>query len=293
MYNIEQLRMFVEAVELGSFSASAKKLGKVQSAVSQGIGNLEIDFNIKLFDRSTRKPTLTSEGRQLFKQAKAIVLQVEELNSSVQSIAHQEEDIIKLAVDDALLMPSLSHVLNKFSQRFSATEMELMSVSSTDVIPLITEQRVDIGLMFTDLSFNRDIEPCFIGNLPFSSVCHPDHALARAGEVRATDLVNHRQLMLRGYRGDSIEQFFVIAGKVWWSNSFCAIKEMMLHSNLGWAYLPSHLVQEDVANNRLADINISFDHKAWCPPVDLVTSKIGSKGPALQWLERNLKVVLD
>ena len=48
MYNIEQLRMFVEAVEQGSFSASARKLGKVQSAVSQGINNLEIDLNIQL-----------------------------------------------------------------------------------------------------------------------------------------------------------------------------------------------------------------------------------------------------
>ncbi|MGB1280461.1 MAG: helix-turn-helix domain-containing protein, partial [Vibrio cyclitrophicus] len=54
MYNIEQLKMFVYAVELGSFSASARQLGKVQSAVSQGISNLEIDFNVQLFDRSTR-----------------------------------------------------------------------------------------------------------------------------------------------------------------------------------------------------------------------------------------------
>ena len=43
--------MFAYAVELGSFSASARRLGKVQSAVSQGISNLEIDFNTTLFDR--------------------------------------------------------------------------------------------------------------------------------------------------------------------------------------------------------------------------------------------------
>ena len=65
MYNIEQLKMFVYAVELGSFSASARELGKVQSAVSQGIHNLEIDFNVQLFDRSTRKPTLTGAPRTL------------------------------------------------------------------------------------------------------------------------------------------------------------------------------------------------------------------------------------
>lgn len=285
--------MFVTAVELGSFSACARKLGKVQSAVSQGIGNLEIDFDIQLFDRSTRKPTLTKQGAQLFKQAKAIVLQVEDLSVCVQSIGNQEEDVIKLALDDALIMPSLFGVLSQFADRFPATEIELLSVSSTDVIAVIGEQRADVGLMFTDLTFNRDIEPCFIGNLPFSSVCHPDHALAQMDQVKATDLAVHRQLMLRGYKGESIEQFQVIAGKVWWANSFHTIKHMISNGNLGWSYLPSHSVQEDIANGVLAEVNISFDHKAWCPPVDLVVSKLGSKGPALSWLEEGLKVLLD
>ena len=57
MYNLDQLNMFVTAAKLGSFSACARKLGKVQSAVSQGISNLEIDLDVTLFDRSTRKPS--------------------------------------------------------------------------------------------------------------------------------------------------------------------------------------------------------------------------------------------
>lgn len=44
MYNIEQLKMLVLCAELGSFSACARNLGKVQSAVSQGIANFEINL---------------------------------------------------------------------------------------------------------------------------------------------------------------------------------------------------------------------------------------------------------
>lgn len=293
MYNVEQLRMFVEAVELGSFSASAKKLGKVQSAVSQGIANLEIDFNIQLFDRKTRKPTLTKQGRQLYKQAKVIVLQMEDLSFSVKSISSNEEDIIKLALDGALLMPSLFPILTRFSEQFPATEIELISVSSSDVAAFIINQRADIGLMFSDLSPNKDIEPCFIGNLPFNSVCHPDHVLAQSDQVKEIDLATHRQLMCRGYDRDTIQQFIEIAGKVWWSNSFTTIQKVLLNSNIGWAYLPSHAVKNDILNNKLAEVNISFDHKAWSPPVDIVTSKLAKKGPALSWLVDNLKVLLD
>ena len=130
--------MFVEAVEQGSFSASARKLGKVQSAVSQGINNLEIDLNIQLFDRSTRKPTLTREGRQLFKQVKAIVLQVEELNASVESIENGDEELIRLAVDDALMVPNLPKILHQFAESFPATEIELISTASMDVVESLT-----------------------------------------------------------------------------------------------------------------------------------------------------------
>ena len=176
MYNIEQLRMFVEAVEQGSFSASARKLGKVQSAVSQGINNLEIDLNIQLFDRSTRKPTLTREGRQLFKQVKAIVLQVEELNASVESIENGDEELIRLAVDDALMVPNLPKILLQFAESFPATESELISTASMDVVESLTSRQADIGIMFTDLDFSQDIHPCFIGHLPFKAICHPDHS---------------------------------------------------------------------------------------------------------------------
>ncbi|MDA0153134.1 LysR family transcriptional regulator [Vibrio sp. Makdt] len=293
MYNIEQLKMFVYAVELGSFSASARHLGKVQSAVSQGISNLEIDFNVELFDRSTRKPSLTKEGEQLFKQVKAIVLQVEDLNASVSAIGTGEEGLIKIALDDSLLVPNLPRILSEFSQLFPATEVELIACTTTEVNPFVVEEKADLGLMFTNLAFDVGSEPCFIGHLPFVAVCHPSHKLAKTGVAKLSDLLPHRQLMLRGDKGKMMDQFPLIAGKVWWSNSFIVIKEMILGSDVGWAYLPKHLVEEELSKQRLVEVNVSFDHKTWSPPVDLVLSKTRSKGPALLWLEQALKGLLD
>lgn len=293
MYNIEQLKMFVYAVELGSFSASARKLGKVQSAVSQGIGNLEIDFNVELFDRSTRKPTLTSEGTQLYKQVKAIVLQIEDLNITVNAIGDKQEGLLRIALDDALLMPNLPKILGEFSERFPATEIELIACTTTEVNQFVTDEKADVGLMFTDLDFDISSEPCFIGHLPFVAVCHPQHPLAQVGTARVAELLPHRQLMLRGDKGKLMDQFPLIAGKVWWSNSFIAIREIVLGSDIGWAYLPEHLVKEEISKKQLVEIDIAFDHKTWSPPVDLILSKKPDKGPALKWLEQGLKNLLD
>ncbi len=102
MLSIEQLYSFVTTVETGSFSAAARKLGKVQSAISQHIINLEIDTNQALFDRSSRYPTLTKAGEQLLPQAKAVIAQHQRLNLQVLALDKQDELKLTLAVDEAI-----------------------------------------------------------------------------------------------------------------------------------------------------------------------------------------------
>ena len=49
--NQDQLIIFITVMETGSFSAAARQLGKVPSAISMSIANLEIDVDLKLFAR--------------------------------------------------------------------------------------------------------------------------------------------------------------------------------------------------------------------------------------------------
>ncbi|WP_134928929.1 LysR family transcriptional regulator, partial [Pseudomonas protegens] len=46
-FSLEQLQMFVQAAQTGSFSAAARKLGKTQSTVSVAIANLEADLGVE------------------------------------------------------------------------------------------------------------------------------------------------------------------------------------------------------------------------------------------------------
>ncbi len=60
--NQEQLTIFKTVMETGSFSAAARQLGKVPSAVSMSIANLEIDVDMKLFERIGREPVPTAQA---------------------------------------------------------------------------------------------------------------------------------------------------------------------------------------------------------------------------------------
>ena len=53
---LDQMRALVVVADAGSFSAAARRLGRVQSAISQSIQTMEATLGVTLFDRSTRTP---------------------------------------------------------------------------------------------------------------------------------------------------------------------------------------------------------------------------------------------
>ena len=60
---LDQLRVLITVAEEGSFSAAARKLKRVQSAISQAMANLEGQLGLLLWDRSAKVPKSTEIGR--------------------------------------------------------------------------------------------------------------------------------------------------------------------------------------------------------------------------------------
>ena len=65
--SFEQLQAFLTTVETGSFSAAARRLGLTPAAVSRNIAQLETNLGIRLFQRSTRRLTLTEAGERFLR----------------------------------------------------------------------------------------------------------------------------------------------------------------------------------------------------------------------------------
>jgi len=292
MYSLDHLQMFVESAKSGSFSACARKLGKVQSAISQGIAHLETDMNRLLFDRSTRKPSLTEDGKRLLVYAEAVLRQSQELNSVVHAMDRMEEPLVRVAVENALLVPKFSQILKTFSTRFPATAVEVISMTSGDVLDNVINNRAELGLMFTHQTFSEDVELCYIGNLPFYPVCAIDHPLSQAKMIKVNELIPHRQIMLRGAKGDVTHWLPRISADIWWTNSFISVSQLV-EQGIGWSYLPAHLVDDRLDLGNLTRLPFSIDHKDWSPSIEMIIPKNQIKGPALSWLYEAMKEVLD
>src|SRR6476661_10387929 len=84
METLANLESFVRSAELGGFSAAARRLSLTPAAVSRNVAMLERNLGIRLFQRSTRKLTLTEAGERFLH---AIQNNLEELQAAIASVA--------------------------------------------------------------------------------------------------------------------------------------------------------------------------------------------------------------
>ena len=122
---IEQLRTLRAVVEGGSFSAAARRLGRVQAAVSQSIDRLEAQGGLRLFDRSGRVPRLTRDGEAIAVAAARVDTDVGALDELVASLKRREETSLSIIVDALFPTSSLVAFARDFASAYPAVDLAL------------------------------------------------------------------------------------------------------------------------------------------------------------------------
>jgi DNA-binding transcriptional LysR family regulator len=277
-WNLEQIRLFVGVAEGQSFSAVARRINRAQSAVSSAIAMLETDLGVLRFERSSgRQPRLTAAGTALLEEAREVLRQCQRLDGRALGLARGEEVCLRLAQDEAMPYQPVLDSLEALAQAFPLLEVQLASGAQGDVARKLLERRADLGLLFHHEQMPEALERQRLGTIEMVTVCGAGHALAAAGHVDRRELARHRQLLMAPqYPGG--EQ---ISPSVWRTDSFYAMAELLLR-NLGWAWLPRHVVQYPTYQSQL--VELSSD---WTPPplvVELVCRRDEALGPAALWL---------
>src|SRR5580700_8442622 len=96
---LDQLKVFLTVVDVGSFAGAARKLNRATSVISYSIANLEAQLGVSLFDRqSTRKPQLTDAGRALLSEARTISNGINGLRARVRGLLQGLEAEIRLVL---------------------------------------------------------------------------------------------------------------------------------------------------------------------------------------------------
>jgi DNA-binding transcriptional LysR family regulator len=136
------LRMFVRAVEVGSFSKAAIATNTKTSTVSRAIASLEEDLGVSLFHRTTRRAHLTEPGATFYEHARGVLRGLEEARDAASAMEGRPQGLIRLHVPSAF---ARLHIM-PFVPDFLAAYPDIrLDVSLTDV-------RVDLLAVGADLA---------------------------------------------------------------------------------------------------------------------------------------------
>lgn len=285
--NLQQLDILLSVVAAGSFSAAARKLNKAQSAVSHAISELEIDFNLQLFDRSGRYPVLTQAGERIVAQARLVRRQMQQLSELATDLAGAVESRLCLAVDDEGQLPWLAPVLAELAQRFPALELQILFPLLEDLTRLLDSGDADLGICFQPQQAAAQFLRWPLQQLKFAAAVSVEHPLAQLSQVTVADLQQYRQLMVTG-RGESAErQRGRVCSNVWWLEGDMAVLAL-LEQNLGWAWLPQSVLQVALADRKLIQLQLKDEPSLLPVQLELWQHQTKKLGPAGLWLRQRL-----
>lgn len=142
-----QMTLFVHAVKHESFSAAARSLEISPSAVSNRIRRMEDRLGVRLLNRSTRRITLTEEGRALYLRCQRIAADITEAEALVTSMSEQVRGTLRVSATVAFAKAHLLPLLPEFLKRYPDLELAL---ELTDRAVHVVEDEIDVAIRFTE-----------------------------------------------------------------------------------------------------------------------------------------------
>src|SRR5574343_981302 len=110
----DALVMMDTIARTGSFAAAARELGKVPSALTYSVRQLEEALDVLLFDRSSRQAVLTAAGQELMEEGRRLLQEMDAVANRVRRVATGWESELTLAVDDAIARRALFDLIDAF-----------------------------------------------------------------------------------------------------------------------------------------------------------------------------------
>ena len=289
--SLDQLRTFIAAVDEGSFSAAARKLNRVQSAVSGWVSSLEGQISVTLFDRTGRFPKLTPEGVLLLADARSIVSGVDMLKARAKLMASGVEAELSVVIDVFFPTAAVTVAVKAFARQFPLTPLRIFVEGLGAGYQPILDKRCSLGILgslpvaFPSLLSER------LGEIPLVMVASSTHPLAKiSGRISKCELAKHTQLVLTDRSELLTGRDYGVLSPSTWRLADISTKHAFLKDCVGWGSMPFHLVKKDIADGKLVVLKID-DVPATGFTLTMSAFHLASAplGPAGRWFVEYLK----
>lgn len=193
---LRHLRYFAAVARHLSFTAAAESLGVAQPPLSQQIRDLEAEVGTALFERTTRRVTLTRAGADFLAQALDILDKSGEAIGRARAIGAGAAGIVNVGLTGSMLAGPLGRAIRDFSVAYPDVDLRIHEMSPDRQISMLKAGQTDISFLRSpprDLDLASERAWCETVTL----VLPKGHHLARTPAVDLADLSRERFVFLR------------------------------------------------------------------------------------------------
>ena len=180
MTDLNEMLVFARVVATGSFTAASAALGVPKSTVSRKVSDLEARLGARLLNRTTRKLSLTDEGRTYYEHCVRVESAIEDAERAVSNL--QETPRGTLRVTTGNQVGFLGPIITDYLQRNPEVRIEVLCTGRT--VDLI-EERFDVAIRAGTLPDSTLIARS-LGNVRWFLVGAPGY-LKQRGRPRSLD----------------------------------------------------------------------------------------------------------
>src|SRR5207237_8859688 len=142
----EALAMMDVIARTGSFAAAARELGKVPSALTYNVRQLEDALDVLLFDRRSRQAKLTAAGEELLNEGRRLLEQMDAVANRVKRVATGWETQLTVAVDGVLSRVTVFELCEAFFALSPGTRLRLRTEVLAGTWEALSSGQADLAI---------------------------------------------------------------------------------------------------------------------------------------------------
>ncbi|WP_434700082.1 LysR family transcriptional regulator [Pseudomonas sp. D1-1] len=260
MNPFEEMRIFAQVMESGSFTAAADKLGLSKQFVSRKLMELEQRLGVRLLNRSTRRLDVTPLGQRYHEAALRLLSEVEQVEQGISGQTSEPRGTIRLSAPLSFAVAHLGSLLPLFLQRYPDVTVEVdLSDRSVDLLGEGYDLALRIGVLEDSTLIARRIAS--IERVYCASAAY----LAQRGTpTRPEDLRTHdclpyghsRQVQWR-FAGKGKPLALEVVGRMR-ANNGDLLRDAAI-AGMGITYLPTFILGEALRDGRLIQVLEGFE----------------------------------
>jgi len=207
MADLNDIAVFVRVAQLESFSRAARALGMPVSTVSRRVAALEEQLGVTLLQRTTRRLTLTAQGRSYFNQCSEPLNHLNDAERVLAQTQRMPEGLLRISVPVTIGQEPFFAFMSSFLEAYPRIEIDLFVTNA--FLDLIADN-IDIAIRFGELR-DSTLVAQRIGKSVRYLVCTPGYLNGRAPPSRPEELRTHQCILLNGRNNEA--EWELVRGK--------------------------------------------------------------------------------